>query len=102
MLPWPRQSKKQRREKMKCPLCGVLAVEVVIGEPVSVRCFPCCAGKYSEFLLIQPKQRDPGFVSAPKISWLRRNSLSHGTGNFLEITANLAGASGSTAFFDAG
>jgi hypothetical protein len=53
-----------------------MAVEAVIGEPVSVRRFPCYAGKYSEFATIQPERWKVDFVSAAKISWLRRNSPS--------------------------
>jgi len=60
-----------------------MAVEAVTCEPVSVKAFPCYAGKYRELLLIWLRNTELGSLFTPYIIRSPRNSLRIGTGNFL-------------------
>jgi hypothetical protein len=52
------------RRYLDMPTAKELAEEAVIGEPVSARWIPCSRGKYREFPLIQPQEREQALFSA--------------------------------------
>ena len=61
-----------------------MAVEAVIGEPVSVSGFPCFAGKYREILMLEAGDGDPALALANKFKAFSPNSLRIETGNFAD------------------
>ena len=65
-----------------------MAVEAVIGEPVSASYFPGFAGKYREILVLQGDYGRQALLFATKFNDLRLNSLRIRIGNFAGGTAN--------------
>jgi hypothetical protein len=61
----------------------LLAVEAVIGEPVSAR-LPCFAGKYRQILAFEARNGDIAFLFTSKFNALPSNSLGIEAGNFAD------------------
>jgi hypothetical protein len=62
----------------------VLAVEAVIGEPVSTRLFPVARENTGKFLAFEASHGDIALTSGNKIKAFSPNSLRIETGNFTE------------------
>jgi hypothetical protein len=60
---------------------NVLAVEAVIGEPISVWVFPCFAGKYRENSVFKPGEGARARAFTNQFKALPPNSLTIETGN---------------------
>jgi hypothetical protein len=68
-----------------------MAVEAVIGEPVSELGIPCSAGKYREILRFEARRVRGSPALANKFRAFPPNSLRIETGNFASCTGNLTG-----------